>query len=46
MADLEKFMKAMGDVTKFILGEKRNIDDRRVKKVKKKPNHRNAIRRK
>ena len=37
MSGIDKFLKAIDDVTTFIIGEKRSGDDRRVKKTKKKP---------
>ena len=46
MSGLDKFMKAIHDVTKFIIGDKRSGDDRRVKKTKKKTTRRKTIRRK
>jgi hypothetical protein len=46
MIGLEKFLKAIDDVTTIILGEKRDGNERRVKKVKKKVTRRKQIRRK
>ena len=36
MSGIDKFIKAIDDVTKFIIGEKRSGQDRRVKKSKRK----------
>ena len=46
MKGLEKFLKSIDDVTKFILGDKRDGIDRRVKKVKRKTTRRKQVRRK
>ena len=46
MSGLDKFMKAIHDVTKFIIGEKRSGDERRVKKTKRKYTRRKTTRRK
>lgn len=46
MSGLDKFLKAIDDVTTFIIGEKRSGDDRRVKKTKKKTTRRKTTRRK
>ena len=46
MTTLEKFLNTIDDVTKFILGEKRDGKDRRVKKAKKKVTRRKQVRRK
>tara|TARA_B100001564_G_C20548075_1_gene627645 strand:+ start:117 stop:263 length:147 start_codon:yes stop_codon:yes gene_type:complete len=46
MSGIDKFIKAIDDVTKFIIGEKRSGDDRRVKKTKRKYTRRNTTRRK
>ena len=36
MSGIDKFIKVIDDVTKFIIGEKRSGEDRRVKKSKRK----------
>ena len=46
MSGIDKFLKAIDDVTTFIIGEKRSGDDRRVKKTKKKVTRRKTTRRK
>jgi len=46
MSGIDKFLKAIDDVTTFIIGEKRSGDDRRVKKTKKKATRRKTTRRK
>ena len=46
MSGIDKFLKAIDDVTKFIVGEKRSGDDRRVKKSKRKYTRRKTTRRK
>ncbi len=46
MIGLEKFLKTIDDVTKLILGDKRDGKERRVKKTKKKVTRRKTIRRK
>tara|TARA_B100000214_G_C23811548_1_gene555218 strand:+ start:450 stop:593 length:144 start_codon:yes stop_codon:yes gene_type:complete len=46
MSGIDKFLKAIDDVTTFIIGEKRSGDDRRVKKTKKKTTRRKTTRRK
>jgi len=43
---MNKFLKVMDDVTKFIIGEKRSGDDRRVKKSTRKRTKRKYTRRK
>mgnify|MGYP001476822433 CR=1 FL=1 len=43
---MDKFFKVMDDVTKFILGDKRSGNDRRVKKSKRKTTKRKVVRRK
>ena len=35
MSGIDKFIKAIDDVTKFIIGEKRSGEDRRKKKPRK-----------
>ena len=35
MSGLDKFMRAIDDVTAFIIGDKRSGEDRRVKKPRK-----------
>ena len=46
MSRIDKFIKAIDDVTKFIIGEKRSGQDRRVKKSKRKYTRRKTTRRK
>jgi len=46
MSGIDKFLKVIDDVTKFIIGEKRSGDDRRVKKSKRKYTRRKTTRRK
>jgi len=46
MSGLDKFMKAIDDVTAFIIGEKRSGTDRRVKKSTRKRTKRKYTRRK
>ncbi len=46
MSGINKFIKAIDDVTKFIIGEKRSGEDRRVKKSKRKYTRRKTTRRK
>ena len=46
MNGIDKFLKVIDDVTKFIIGEKRSGDDRRVKKSKRKYTRRKTTRRK
>tara|TARA_Y100001938_G_scaffold135170_1_gene196526 strand:- start:813 stop:959 length:147 start_codon:yes stop_codon:yes gene_type:complete len=46
MSGIDKFMNAIDDVTKFIIGEKRSGDERRVKKTKRKYTRRKTTRRK
>ena len=46
MSGIDKFLKAIDDVTTFIIGENRSGDDRRVKKTKKKTTRRKTTRRK
>ena len=46
MSGLDKFMKSIDDVTKFIIGDKRSGEDRRVKKSKRKTTRRKTTRRK
>ena len=47
MSGIDKFLKAIDDVTTFIIGEKRSGDERRVKKPRKRKNEkRKAQRRK
>ena len=46
MSGIDKFLKAIDDVTKFIIGEKRSGEDRRVKKSKRKYTRRKTTRRK
>jgi len=46
MNGVDKFIKVIDDVTKFILGEKRSGEDRRVKKLKRKTTRRKTVRRK
>ena len=46
MRGIDKFIKAIDDVTKFIIGEKRSGEDRRVKKSKRKYTRRKTTRRK
>ena len=46
MSGLDKFLKAIDDVTKFIIGDKRSGEDRRVKKSKRKTTRRKTTRRK
>ena len=46
MSGIDKFLKAIDDVTTFIIGEKRSGDDRRVKKTKKKTTRSKTTRRK
>jgi len=43
---MNKFLKAINDVTTFILGDKRDGNDRRVKKSKRKTTKRKVVRRK
>ena len=42
---MNNFMKAIETLTKFIIGEKRSGDDRRVKKTKRKVTRRKYTRR-
>jgi|TARA_B100000900_G_scaffold133102_1_gene112703 hypothetical protein len=42
---MNKFEKVMEDVTMFILGDRRDGEDRRVKKSKRKNTRRKAVRR-
>ena len=46
MSGLDKFMKAIDDVTIFIIGDKRSGTDRRVKKSTRKRTKRKYTRRK
>ena len=46
MCGLDKFLKAIDDVTTFIIGDKRSGEDRRVKKSKRKTTRRKTTRRK
>ena len=46
MSGIDKFIKAIDDVTKFIIGEKRSGEERRVKKSKRKYTRRKTTRRK
>ena len=46
MSGIDKFLKAIDDVTTFIIGEKTSGDDRRVKKTKKKATRRKTTSRK
>ena len=46
MSGIDKFIKAIDDLTKFIIGEKRSGEDRRVKKSKRKYTRRKTTRRK
>ena len=46
MIGLEKFLKTIDDVTTFIIGDKRDGKERRVKKTKIKVTRRKTIRRK
>jgi len=46
MSGLDKFMKAIDDVTTFIIGDKRGGTDRRVKKSTRKRTKRKYTRRK
>ena len=46
MSGLDKFMKAIDDVTSFIIGDKRSGTDRRVKKSTRKKTKRKYTRRK
>ena len=47
MSGIDKFIKfIIDDVTKFIIGEKRSGEDRRVKKSKRKYTRRKTTRRK
>ena len=46
MSGIDKFIKAIDDVTKFIIGEKRSGEDRRVKKSKRKYTRRKTTSRK
>lgn len=46
MSGIDKLIKAIDDVTKFIIGEKRSGEDRRVKKSKRKYTRRKTTRRK
>ena len=45
MSGIDKFLKVMDDVTKFIIGEKRSGTDRRVKKSTRKRTKRKSTRR-
>ena len=46
MSGIDKFIKGIDDVSKFIIGEKRSGEDRRVKKTKRKYTRRKTTRRK
>tara|TARA_Y100001937_G_scaffold117243_1_gene170285 strand:- start:1518 stop:1658 length:141 start_codon:yes stop_codon:yes gene_type:complete len=46
MSGIDKFFQAIDDVTKFILGDKRSGNERRVKKSKRKTTRRKITRRK
>ena len=46
MNGVNKFIKVIDDVTRFIVGNKRSGDDRRVKKSKRKTTRRKTSRRK
>jgi len=46
MNGVDKFIKVIDDVTRFIVGDKRGGDDRRVKKSKRKTTRRKTSRRK
>ncbi len=46
MSGIDKFFQAIDDVTRFILGDKRSGNDRRVKKSKRKTTRRKITRRK
>ena len=46
MSGLDKFMRAIDDVTAFIIGDKRSGTDRRVKKSTRKKTKRKYTRRK
>lgn len=46
MSGIDKFLKVMDDVTKFIIGENRSGTDRRVKKSTRKRTKRKYTRRK
>ena len=46
MNGVDKFIKVIDDVTRFIVGDKRSGDDRRVKKSRRKNTKRKTVRRK
>ena len=46
MNGVDKLIKVIDDVTRFIVGDKRSGDDRRVKKSKRKTTRRKTSRRK